>query len=87
MINDQLDNLYARIRAEERQAREDRLSEAYARAPRLGHDGVPQRPRGTAIVGFFPQQAGQQRHGNRGFRSAAIQSAHANGIAVWAKQP
>ena len=35
MINDQLDNLYARIRAEERQAREDRLSEAYARAPRL----------------------------------------------------
>ena len=35
MINDQLDNLYARIRAEERQAREDRLSEAYAYAPRL----------------------------------------------------
>ncbi|MEN6637418.1 MAG: ATP-binding protein [Clostridiaceae bacterium] len=35
MINDQLDNLYARIRAEERVARESRLREAYARAPRL----------------------------------------------------
>ena len=35
MINDQLDNLYARIRAEEREARETRLREAYARAPRL----------------------------------------------------
>ncbi len=35
MINDQLDNLYARIRAQEREARETRLSEAYARAPRL----------------------------------------------------
>jgi DNA replication protein DnaC len=35
MINDQLDNLYARIRAEEREAREKRLSDAYARAPRL----------------------------------------------------
>lgn len=35
MINDQLDNLYARIRAEEREARETRVREAYARAPRL----------------------------------------------------
>lgn len=35
MINDQLDNLYACIRAEEREARETRLREAYARAPRL----------------------------------------------------
>ena len=35
MINDQLDNLYARIRAEEREAREKRLRDAYARAPRL----------------------------------------------------
>ncbi|MEA4871156.1 MAG: ATP-binding protein [Christensenella sp.] len=35
MINDRLDNLYARIRAEEREAREQRLSDAYARAPRL----------------------------------------------------
>jgi DNA replication protein DnaC len=35
MINDQLDTLYARIRAEEREAREHRLREAYARAPRL----------------------------------------------------
>lgn len=35
MINDQLDNLYARIRAEEREAREQRMRDAYARAPRL----------------------------------------------------
>lgn len=35
MINDQLDNLYARIRAEEREARETRLRDAYVRAPRL----------------------------------------------------
>ena len=35
MINDQLDNLYARIRAEEREARETRVSLAFARAPRL----------------------------------------------------
>ena len=35
MINDQLDNLYARIRAEEREAREQRVRDAYARAPRL----------------------------------------------------
>ena len=35
MINDQLDSLYARIRAEEREAREARLREAYARAPQL----------------------------------------------------
>ena len=35
MINDQLDNLYARIRAEEREARESRVREAYSRAPRL----------------------------------------------------
>ena len=35
MINDQLDNLYARIRAEEREAREARVSLAYSRAPRL----------------------------------------------------
>jgi len=35
MINDQLDNLYARIRAEEREAREARLREAYARAPKI----------------------------------------------------
>lgn len=35
MINDQLDNLYARIRAEERAARETRVRDAYARAPRL----------------------------------------------------
>ena len=35
MINDQLDNLYARIRAEEREARETRVREAYAHAPRL----------------------------------------------------
>ena len=35
MINDQLDNLYARIRAEEREARESRVREAYALEPRL----------------------------------------------------
>ena len=35
MINDQLDTLYTRIRAQEREARETRLREAYARAPRL----------------------------------------------------
>ena len=35
MINDQLDNLYARIRAEEREARETRVCEAYAHEPRL----------------------------------------------------
>ena len=35
MINDQLDNLYARIRAEEREAREQRMRDAYARVPRL----------------------------------------------------
>ena len=35
MINDQLDNLYARIRAEEREARETRVREAYAHEPRL----------------------------------------------------
>ena len=35
MINDQLDSLYARIRAEEREARETRVREAYARAPQL----------------------------------------------------
>ena len=35
MINDQLDNLYARIRAEVREAREKRLRDAYVRAPRL----------------------------------------------------
>jgi DNA replication protein DnaC len=35
MINDQLDNLYARIRAEERASRETRVRDAYARAPRL----------------------------------------------------
>ena len=35
MINDQLDNLYARIRAEEREAREERVRDAYVRAPRL----------------------------------------------------
>jgi DNA replication protein DnaC len=35
MINDQLDNLYARIRAEEREARETRVREAYALEPRL----------------------------------------------------
>ena len=35
MINEQLDNYYARIRAEERAARERRVAQAYARAPRL----------------------------------------------------
>ncbi len=35
MINDQLDNLYTRIRAEEREARDARVRDAYARAPRL----------------------------------------------------
>ena len=35
MINDQLDNLYARIRAEEREARESSVREAYALEPRL----------------------------------------------------
>ena len=35
MMNDRLDNLYARIRAEERDAREARVNDAYARAPRL----------------------------------------------------
>ena len=35
MINDRLDNQYARIRAEEREARETRIRDAYARAPRL----------------------------------------------------
>ncbi len=35
MINDQLDNHYAGIRAAERSAREARVADAYARAPRL----------------------------------------------------
>lgn len=35
MINEQLENYYARIRAEEREARERRVALAYARAPRL----------------------------------------------------
>ena len=35
MLNEQLDNEYARIRAEEREAQRRRIAEAYARAPRL----------------------------------------------------
>lgn len=35
MLNDALDNYYARIRAEEREALQARLDDAYARAPRL----------------------------------------------------
>lgn len=35
MINEQLDNDYARIRAEEREAQRLRIAEAYSRAPRL----------------------------------------------------
>ncbi|MEN6340112.1 MAG: ATP-binding protein [Clostridiaceae bacterium] len=35
MINDSLDNLYARIRAEERDALSRRIDDAYSRAPRL----------------------------------------------------
>ena len=35
MLNEQLDNEYARIRAEEREAQRLRIAEAYSRAPRL----------------------------------------------------
>ena len=35
MINDSLDNVYARIRAEEREALSRRIDDAYFRAPRL----------------------------------------------------
>ena len=35
MLNDALDTLYARIRAEERDALQSRIDDAYARAPRL----------------------------------------------------